>query len=345
MTAAAFPMRALDSMSATAQPNLNLAPGDVAPDDVEVRGLMERPSLDSTESNSSWSYEEAFKRNLGLIAREEQEKLRRCRVAIAGMGGVGGSHLMTLARLGFAKFSIADPDMFEVANFNRQFGATLASLRTNKAQVMADAARTINPDADIRILNKAVNDSNVDEFLEDCQIFIDGLDFFSIGARRLVFSRAREKGLWSITAGPIGFSAAWLLFDPNGMTFDQYFDLEDGQPKIDQVIAFAVGLTPRATHRGYLDLSSVNVSERTGPSVSPACQLASSVASTEAAKLAMGRGPVRPVPYFSQFDLYRNCLRTGRRRLGNRDPRQRFKRRLFKAYLSRLGVVPDERAV
>ncbi len=39
------------------------------------------------------------------------------------MGGVGGVHLMTLARLGIGKFTIADPDTFELANFNRQYGA------------------------------------------------------------------------------------------------------------------------------------------------------------------------------------------------------------------------------
>ena len=57
---------------------------------------------------SRWSYEEAFSRNLGLINPQEQEKLRKSRVAIAGMGGIGGINLMTLARLGIGAFRIAD---------------------------------------------------------------------------------------------------------------------------------------------------------------------------------------------------------------------------------------------
>lgn len=45
---------------------------------------------------STWSYDEAFVRNRGLINPEEQQRLRNCRVAIAGMGGIGGIDLMTL---------------------------------------------------------------------------------------------------------------------------------------------------------------------------------------------------------------------------------------------------------
>ena len=48
----------------------------------------------------SWCYEQAFCRNLGLIDPQEQRRLRDCHVAVAGLGGVGGVQLMTLARLG-----------------------------------------------------------------------------------------------------------------------------------------------------------------------------------------------------------------------------------------------------
>src|SRR5215510_5748214 len=100
---------------------------------------------EAAERRAQWSYEEAFKRNRGLITEAEQQKLRNSRVAIAGMGGVGGVHLITLARLGIGKFTIADPDVFEVANFNRQYGATISNLGRNKAEAMAEAALEINP--------------------------------------------------------------------------------------------------------------------------------------------------------------------------------------------------------
>src|SRR4051794_40764199 len=83
-------------------------------------------------SRKDWQYDQAFKRNEGLITPAEQHRLRDTRVAIVGMGGVGGVHLVTLARLGFARFTIADPDVFELANSNRQYGARLETLGRSK---------------------------------------------------------------------------------------------------------------------------------------------------------------------------------------------------------------------
>ena len=282
----------------------------------------------------NWAYEEAFARNAGLVTASEQQRLRGSHVAIIGMGGVGGNHLMTLARLGVGRFTIADPDCFEVANFNRQYGATIENVAAPKASTMARLAMQINPEATIRILSKPIGADNIDSFLEDADLVIDGVDFFSIETRRLIFRRARERRLWTITAGPIGFSTAWLSFDPAGMSFDRYFDLHDDQELLDQLIAFAVGLTPRGTQSAYLDLSRVSVDERTGPSLGLACHLCSAVAASEAIKLLLNRGGVRPAPCFAQFDAYRCLLRRGRLIHGNRGWGQRFKRRFLKRYFA-----------
>ena len=83
-----------------------------------------------------WSYGEAFSRNLGLVSAAEQERLRASRVAVVGLGGVGGVDLVALARLGIGKFSIADPDIFEMRNTNRQYGATRSAEGRYKADVM-----------------------------------------------------------------------------------------------------------------------------------------------------------------------------------------------------------------
>jgi len=75
-----------------------------------------------------FDYNEAFARTLGWVTEAEQSQLRQRRVAIAGLGGVGGVHLLTLTRLGIGKFNIADNDRFELVNFNRQAGATVDSI-------------------------------------------------------------------------------------------------------------------------------------------------------------------------------------------------------------------------
>src|SRR5579884_2370421 len=166
---------------------------------------------------SPWSYQEAFSRHRGLISEPEQDKLRQSRIAIVGMGGVGGVHLATLARLGIGQFTIADYDRFEVANFNRQYGATIHSLGQSKASVMAEQARAINPDVEVQTFAEAIGPHNVNDFLQDVDVLVDGIDFFALDARRLLFREARRRGIWALTAGPIGFSAAWLVFAPTGM--------------------------------------------------------------------------------------------------------------------------------
>jgi glutathione-regulated potassium-efflux system protein KefB len=78
--------------------------------------------------NKPFNYEQAFSRNIGWVTQAEQQQLRGKRVAIAGGGGVGGVHLLTLARLGVSRFHIADFDSFDIANFNRQVGAMMSAI-------------------------------------------------------------------------------------------------------------------------------------------------------------------------------------------------------------------------
>ncbi len=301
------------------------------------------PSLPTSAVNAdrgfvrddAWSYAEAFARNLGLIDPAEQERLRSSRVAIAGLGGVGGAHLVTLARLGIGHFNIADPDVFETANFNRQYGAKINNLGRRKADAMAEEARAINPEVELRVFREAIGPDNISEFLDGVDVLIDGIDFFAMEARRMVFHGARQRRIWAITAGPVGFSTAWICFDPDGMTFDEYFDLRDSMSFIEQVAAMLAGLAPRATHRHYTDLSRVQAGSGRAPSLGLACQLASGVAAAEVTKILLKRGSLCPAPWYFQFDAYRQVLRKGRLAGGNRHPLQRWKRRALVRLLTR----------
>ena len=72
-----------------------------------------------------FDYQKAFSRNIGWVTQDEQSILSSKQIAIAGLGGVGGSHLLTLTRLGVGNFHVADLDIFELANLNRQAPACL----------------------------------------------------------------------------------------------------------------------------------------------------------------------------------------------------------------------------
>src|SRR3989338_5770836 len=69
-------------------------------------------------------YWERVDRNIGWITREEQALLRNATVGIAGCGGMGGMIAERLLRLGVGEMRIADPEVFDISNINRQFAAT-----------------------------------------------------------------------------------------------------------------------------------------------------------------------------------------------------------------------------
>jgi len=271
-------------------------------------------------------YKQAFSRNIGLFSEIEQDKLKSFRVGIVGAGGVGGAHLINLVRLGIGKFSIADMDVYELVNIQRQYGAHIDTLGKNKAQVMEKIALSINPHLDIKVFSKGLNSDNLDEFLADCDLVIDGIDFFCIEERRMFFSRARELGLYTITAGPLGFGSAVLIFSPTGMSFDKYFDLNDGMSNLEKIIAFAVGLAPAALHMKYIDLGRVDIKSKTGPALVSACNLCSALASTEAMRILLNRNKVKAAPYYFQFDPYTQTLKKGKLLWANRNPIQKLKR-------------------
>jgi molybdopterin/thiamine biosynthesis adenylyltransferase len=280
-----------------------------------------------------WSYREAFIRNLGLVNAAEQEVLRKSRVAIAGLGGVGGIDLITLARLGIGRFTIADPDVFETRNTNRQYGATVSANGRYKADVMREIILDINPEADIRVFRGPIGPENADAFLADSHIMVDGIDAFEIDLRRLLFRKARERGIYALGAGPVGFSTAWVVFAPQGMAFDRYFDLSDTMDSVEKFVAYVLGMAPSALQRRYMDLSYLDFANRTGPSASLACHLASGVVAAEALKIILRRGRVYCAPNYHQFDAYAG--RFVRKRLigGNRNPAQRIKRRWLVGYI------------
>ena len=164
--------------------------------------------------NTLFNYELAFSRNIGWVTENEQSLLRSKRIAIAGLGGVGGSHLTTLTRLGVGKFNISDLDIFELANFNRQAGASMSHLDRSKVDVMTEQALDINPELDIKSFPNGVNQGNVGEFLEGVDLYVDGLDFFALEARRIVFAACARKGIPAVTAAPLGMGVSFLCFMP-----------------------------------------------------------------------------------------------------------------------------------
>jgi molybdopterin/thiamine biosynthesis adenylyltransferase len=286
----------------------------------------------------TFDYSQAFSRNIGWVTREEQALLRQKRIAIAGLGGVGGSHLLTLTRLGIGAFNVADFDRFEPANFNRQAGAAMSTLDRPKADVLAAMARDINPELDLEVFDQGVSTDNLPVFFRDVDLYVDGLDFFAMDIRRAVFAYCHAHGIAAVTAAPLGMGAAVLIFMPGGMSFEEYFRLE-GQAREEQLVRFMVGLSPALLQRTYLvDPQAVDFASQRGPSTPMACELCAAIAATEALKILLGRGRIIAAPRGYQVDAYRNRIAKTWRPGGNRNPIQRLGLWIARRHLQRAGL-------
>ncbi|QMT60897.1 ThiF family adenylyltransferase [Legionella sp. PC997] len=284
--------------------------------------------------HEQFDYRNAFTRNIGWLTEEEQVFLRTKKIAIAGLGGVGGIHLLTLIRLGIEQFHLAEMDTFEIQNFNRQVGATVDSLHQPKMDVLVEMAKNINPNVKITCFKEGINQHNINEFLCGVDLYVDGLDFFVLDIRAQVFKRAYEMNIPAITAGPIGMGTCYLVIMPGQMTFEEYFQF-NGYHLKDLPVRFLVGLNPKLFNRHYLvDPSRVNFDLERGPSTIIACQLCAGVMGAEALKILLHRGTIYALPRYHIFDPYLCKHRIGWMPWGNRNPVQRLKIALMKKRLS-----------
>ncbi|MCB1701940.1 MAG: ThiF family adenylyltransferase [Pseudomonadales bacterium] len=284
-----------------------------------------------------FNYHKAFSRNIGWVTDAEQETLRGKRVAIAGLGGVGGAHLLTLTRLGIGEFNIADFDQFEIQNFNRQVGAAVSSLGRPKVDVLSERARDINPGLALKTFPDGIAEDNLDDFLDGVDLYVDSLDFFALDIRRKVFAACARKGIPATTAAPIGMGVALLNFMPGGMTFENYFQFE-GQDENEQMLRFLLGLSPAMLHAPYVvDDTRIDLERQKVPSTGMACELCAGVVGTQAVKILLRRGKVITAPRGMHFDAYRNKMVITWRPGGNRNPLQRlglhFGRKRFSAQM------------
>ncbi len=278
----------------------------------------------------------AFSRSVGLVTDTELEILKNKTVAVAGLGGVGGSHVLMLVRLGIGALHIADMDSFAIENFNRQAGANMNTIGQEKTKVIEEMARAINPDLKITTFSNGVDSTNLEDFFSGVDVYLDGLDFFAFKVRKMVFEHCHQKKIPAITVGPIGMGAALINFIPGQMSFTDYFQWKETDSEFDLAVKFLIGLSPKAPQRKYIvQKSAINLKERRGPSTPMGCELCAGVAGTEILKILLNRGRVYSAPHSILYDAYYNRVYHSHFWWGNRNPIQRLKIAIAKRILQK----------
>lgn len=176
----------------------------------------------------AFDYYETFDRNIGMLSRDEIERVRRFHIGIAGQGGVGGNYLLALTSMGFERFTILDGDEFDASNCNRQVGVTQQTIGRKKVEVMAEMASDINPDVAIRAVPERFGPGTADFFFDGLDFVVNAIDYLSAAVYESLHDGARQRGLHSVTVSPLGFGASMTMFGPTTPSFAELVGMSPG---------------------------------------------------------------------------------------------------------------------
>lgn len=134
-----------------------------------------------------------------LLGTEGVERLMSARVAVFGVGGVGGYVVEALARAGVGSFDLIDSDRVAISNINRQIIATHETIGMYKTEAMRDRIHSINPEAGVVCHNIFFDDSTKDDFdFSQYDYVVDAID--SLSAKIELIAMAKAAGVEIISA-------------------------------------------------------------------------------------------------------------------------------------------------
>jgi hypothetical protein len=160
-------------------------------------------------------YAQLTARNRGLVGDAEQQRLRRTPVLVAGCGSIGGAVVEPLVRLGAEHLVLAEPDGYELHNLNRQ-QAVLADVGRNKAQVLAQRVRQVNPYVDVRVDERGVTIDNAADLVAGVGLVFDGVDVTTrpaLACKYALHVAAHEQGVPVVCGYDIAGSQLVLVYD------------------------------------------------------------------------------------------------------------------------------------
>ena len=140
-----------------------------------------------------------FVRMALLYGSAAMDRLQHARVAVFGIGGVGGYAVEALARSGIGALDLIDPDRVSFSNLNRQIIATRSSLGRYKVEVAAERIRDINPDCRVRTYQTFFLPETAGEFdFREYDYVVDAVD--TVTAKLLLAEKARDADVPIISA-------------------------------------------------------------------------------------------------------------------------------------------------
>ncbi len=153
-----------------------------------------------------------YLRNIGTIGIEGQLRLLRSCAAVVGAGGLGGTIIELLARMGVGRIIIIDDDRFAEQNLNRQIMCTERDIGKYKAAVAARRVKRVNPAVSAIPITERLTKKNAVRLLKDADVVVDGLD--NLPSRLAVEKACRELKVPFIHGSIAGFCGQFMTVYP-----------------------------------------------------------------------------------------------------------------------------------
>lgn len=153
-----------------------------------------------------------YQRNLGVVSPSEQIKLLQSKVAIIGAGGLGGTVLELLVRMGIGELIIADKDIIGDSNLNRQILSTETNLGQSKTEVAVKRVKEINSSIEITGHSVFIDADNVKKIIEGAEVVVDALD--NLPVRFILQQACRELNIPLVHGAIAGFNGQLTTIFP-----------------------------------------------------------------------------------------------------------------------------------
>lgn len=192
-------------------------------------------------------YWEIASRQMSIVTKSQQNRFKEAEITVIGCGGIGGSVIEMLARMGIGKINLVDKDEYDLSNLNRQLIATTKTLNIKKTEAAAERVRIINPYVKVNPINEEFTEKNAEKIIKNSDIVIDALD--NLITRIILTRTATEKEIPIIHGAIHGTQGEITVFDKTTPTYEELFGLpsrnkELGEKTIKEVQSLTRGVPP-----------------------------------------------------------------------------------------------------